>query len=269
MPTATRPSVDFGDLIGDLYARWTLDFLTELAYAVSMDFITRPQLFTGGDIPSEIVNLRMEWGTSPKFPNTAQRAAMMTPLFGKSDAQRPDTTSVAAPFAMARHKFLDACVAFSERAVDSGLEMLEERVRSAIVPFKAYFESLRGRSVEQSGLQLAAVSHAAFDVLTAPGVARVYGVAPPHGGWPITGDDTIGNANGAKLVEAAGAALAIAPDYRFTYMKFILLQRVAREGERTLPKLFTVDPAQERDLKSLISLGYTWASSLRDFQQAA
>ena len=68
---------DFASLVGDLYSRWTLDGLVEIGYAVSVDFISRSQLYQGDDIPEEIVTLRISYGTDPKFPNTQQRQALM------------------------------------------------------------------------------------------------------------------------------------------------------------------------------------------------
>jgi hypothetical protein len=57
---ASSSSSDFFALIGDLYTRWTLDGLTEIAYAIATDFIVRPQLYQTDDIPDAIVNLRLE-----------------------------------------------------------------------------------------------------------------------------------------------------------------------------------------------------------------
>ena len=121
-----------------------MDCLVEIAYAISIDFITRPQLYLSEDIPDPIVDLRMTWGTAVAFPNTAQRQVMMMPIFGRSDGLRPDAGTGSAPFHIARKKLIDACVAFSERAVDTGVPMLEERVRSALVPLQAHFQRLRG-----------------------------------------------------------------------------------------------------------------------------
>ena len=90
--------IAFSKVIGDLYARWTLDSLTEIGYAVSVDFINRPQLFTDSDIPKEVVNLRMSYGTTVHFPNTAQRLAMMMPIFGKFDRLKPDANASSTPY---------------------------------------------------------------------------------------------------------------------------------------------------------------------------
>src|SRR5215475_10856195 len=82
-------SEDFPALIGDLYAIWTLDCLIEIGYAVSVDFITRPQLYLSDDIPDATMELRSSYGTTAAFPDTAQRQAMMLPVFGRSDGLSP------------------------------------------------------------------------------------------------------------------------------------------------------------------------------------
>src|SRR5215475_1341769 len=103
--TATNDD-DFSRLIGHLYATWTLDCLIEIGYAVSVDLITRPQLYLSEDIPDTIVDLRMSYGTDPRFPNTAQRQAMMMPVFGRSDGLKPDASTNTAPFYISRKKLV-------------------------------------------------------------------------------------------------------------------------------------------------------------------
>src|SRR5215475_10456017 len=70
-------SANYPAFVGDVYARWTLDCLVEIGYAIALDFVNRPQLYLGSDIPNEIVTLRISYGTDPLFPNTVQRQAMM------------------------------------------------------------------------------------------------------------------------------------------------------------------------------------------------
>jgi hypothetical protein len=48
--------------------------------------------------------------------------------------------------------------------------------------------------------------------------------------WPFDSVDP----NGAKLVENIGLTLTLPPDCKLSYTRFILLQRVAQEGGRTL-----------------------------------
>lgn len=253
---------DFSALIADLYARWTLDCLVEIGYAISVDFISRPQLYQGDDIPEAIVGLRMSYGTSADSANAAQRQAMMAPIFGRSDGLKSDASNAASSFHMVRKKLVDACIAFSERAVDSGSSMLAERVRSALVPFRAHFDGLRGKSVQLTYQQIRTISDTVIKIQTSPGIARVFSVAPPEKDWPLRSNDP----NGAKLVEAAGVALQLSAECKLGYTKFILLQRVAQEGGSALPLVLTADPSIETDLQALITQVYSWGSSLRDFQ---
>ena len=253
---------DFSALIGDLYARWTLDCLVEIGYAVSLDFISRPQLYQSDDIPEAIVGVRMSYGTNADFANAAQRQAMMLPIFGRTDGLKPDASNTASPFHMVRKKLVDACIAFSERSADTGVSMLADRVRSALVPLRAHFDGLRGKSVQLTYQQIRAISDTAIKIQTSPGIARVFSVAPPEKDWPLRSSSP----NGAKLVEAAGAALPISAEVKLGYTKFILLQRVAQEGGSALPLVLTADPSIETDLQALITQVYSWGSSLRDFQ---
>ncbi len=263
MVTVAQPGGDFAALIGLLYARWTLDCLIEMGWAVSADFITRPQLYVSDDIPDAIVKLRMKYGSDPDFPNTTQRHAMLLPILSKSDGLKPDSSTASSQFYIARKKFIDACIAFSERAVDTGIPMLEERVRSALVTFRAHFDALHGKSVQLSNNQINAISETAISILKAPGAAKIFGVSPPDAGWPLDSNDP----NGAKLVESIGSQLPLPQECKLGYTKFILLQRVAQEGRRTLPLVLSTDPNSEQKLLALISQAYTWGTSLREYQQ--
>ena len=75
----------YARLIGDMYARWTLDCVVEIAYAVSKDFILRPEFYKAGDVPDNIITFRIEYGNSAEFPNQAQRQEMNSPVLGASD----------------------------------------------------------------------------------------------------------------------------------------------------------------------------------------
>jgi hypothetical protein len=108
-----------------------------------------------------------------------------------------------------------------------------------------------------------AISNTVVSILVAPSVAKVFSVSPADAQWPFGSDDP----NGAKLVEIVGTTLPLPQDCKLSYTKFILLQRVAQEGERTLPLVLTVNLDKEQDLLALITQAYTWGTSLRDFQQ--
>jgi hypothetical protein len=259
-------SINFPDLFAGIYARWTLDCLVEIGYAVALDFVARPQLYVDFKIPDLIVDLRMSYGAHKHFPNSAQRQALMVPVFGRSDGFKPDATNASSSFQVARKKLVDACIAFSERAVDSGIPMLEERVRSALIAFNAHLLSLEGKSLQSGAAEIEGESNLVFEILRAEGVAHVFSVSKVNSAWPLGSDDP----NGATLVESIGTALSVTGDCRLTHAKFMLLQRAAVEGALALPLALKTDPhGSEEQLLKLISQVYTWGTSLRYFQQAA
>jgi hypothetical protein len=75
-------------------------------------------------------------------------------------------------------------------------------------------------------------------ILQSPDVAKVFSVSPPESGWPFDTDDP----NGAKLVENAGSTLPLPLECKLGYTKFILLQRVTREGAQALIRVLTTNP---------------------------
>ena len=130
--------------------------------------------------------------------------------------------------------------------------MLLERVRSAIVPLRAHFQALAGKSIGLSGGQMNAISNTVVSILVAPSVAKVFSVSPAVAQWPFGSDDP----NGAKLVEIVGTTLPLPQDCKLSYTKFILLQRVAPGGRAdAAAAVLTANLDKEQDLLALISPG--------------
>ena len=88
------------------------------------------------------------------------------------------------------------------------------------------------------------MSNTAVSILLSPDVAKVFSVSPADAKWPFNSTDP----NGAKLIESAGAQLPLGQEYKLGYTKFILLQRVAQEGERALIRVINVNPESDDDL---------------------
>jgi hypothetical protein len=240
-----------------------LDGVIEIAYAIALDVATRPQSYTG-KMPESIVDLRLAYGTSAQFPDLAHRQAMVWPILGPSDALKAGTGSTASPFQQARQTFLDACNAFVERVADSGLDQLTNRVLISIVPLRTHFLGLRGRAFELLSQVIDGESDTVNDILRSPGVAQAFGFSPAAAGWPLADTDP----NGAKLIEAAGKLLPTDSAYRIGYTRFILLQQAAQAGQQALDiVLQSIDPPNE--VSAIVTGGYNWASTLREFQNAA
>lgn len=253
------------EALGTLYFYWALDPLIELAYAVSMDFVNRPQLYQSVPIIDELVTLRMQYGSAPMFPNAQQRQAMLNPVFSRSDAQRPDATATASPFYTHRKKLMDAATAYAERAVDTGIQMLKDRIASASVPLRTNLQAIYGKSVESTRRQINALFGLSIHILREPHIARAFGVDPPADKWPQESDD----ANGAKLVGIAGTTLSglksLAADALMTQERFVLLRRVAYEGSGAVREAYDYEH-KKSDFDALVTTTYTWATSLRDYQ---
>ena len=268
--TSTTPA--FGTTVGLLYVSWALDMLNELAYAVSLDFANRPQQYVDEAIPDSVADFRVAYGTDRHFQNTAQRQAMMLPLLGRSDGLKPDAGAAASAFYQGRKKFFDACTAFAERAVDTGVDALEQRVRSALVTFQTPLNMLNGRSFRLTSKLLGKMFEQSVAVLRSRGVAKTFGQDPPGDDWPVAPAtfEAISDANGAKVVEGVGMLSGIPADYRLSSARFILLQKVAQEGGKALPVILSTDSvnAESDVLAKVIAQGYAWATSLRDFQGA-
>ena len=261
-------STDIERKLGMMYFRWTLDCIVELAYAVSNDFVARPRFYQDDDIPKGILNLRMSYGTNPSLPNTQQRELIFSPILGNSECGMPDNgmNGSQSAFYKARKKLIEAAVVYSERIYESGLAMLEERVRSALVPIRSHLNSVYGFSLQVSNAQSEDIFNLSSEILSSPTVASVFGVEPAGGKWPLDSDN-VEDANGAKLVEAIGKNLSVATEYVFSYEKFILLQRVAREGRLAIEWIVSPDPVtDEKALRELVKRVYTWSASMSEFQ---
>jgi len=255
----TNAAPAYADLLADLYARWTLDCLVEIACSVSRDFVARPEFYKAGGVANDIVRLRMEYGTTSRLPNQAQRQEIALPVLGASEAYGADATD---KFRALRKPLFDAASVFSERSIADSGESMRQAILSAVQLFQPYLMSFDGVSIRRSYEQVVSVTDAAYTILRSPGIAQVFGVNPPPvDEWPIGSNDS----NGALLVRAIGEKLQLAPQCVLNEEKFQRLRRVAQQGRDALKAIVSSpDPAGDA-LHSLITTIYTWAISLRDY----
>src|SRR5437773_4292122 len=82
---STRPPT--GQQLGLMYKRWTLDCVVNIAYAVSLDFSQRPELYqeVGNATADKLTQLQSDVGYEANFPNVNTRQILMSPIFGESD----------------------------------------------------------------------------------------------------------------------------------------------------------------------------------------
>jgi hypothetical protein len=255
-PAADGP-LGFGSLAGDLYARWTLDCVVDIAYHVSKDFVARPEFYKN-DVTDKIVDLRMEWGTITNFPNTTQRAEMVNPIFGPPDGMAGSVDN----FRRWREPLLKAVTILSERSIADPTAGIQQTILSALALLTAYLRNFDGTSLRTSQKQIANESELAYSVLRSPGVAQVFGVtAEISKDWPLTSDD----ANGALLIRSIGEKLQLGPYLMFTDEKFQRLRRVAETGNQAIKTILDPDSALDKGLPALIVSVYAWAVAIHDY----
>jgi hypothetical protein len=257
----------FKDIVGDMYARWTLDCVVEIAYQVSLDFVGRPEFYKSNitaDVGAQIVRLRMEYGTKVELPNSAQRGAINTPIFGPSDGVGPIATVAVDKFRSLRKPLLDACTTFSERTVVDADQGIKQAILSALDLFQLYLNSYDGASIRAGHDQIVDVSNVAYSVLRSSGIAQVFGVNSPIGdNWPLASNDP----NGALLIRAICEKLQLTSDLVFTDERFQRLRRLAQQGELALESIIdgVSGTASDEDFGKFVTSVYTWAVALRDY----
>src|SRR5438105_1872793 len=128
--------------IAAIYFYQQLDVLPHLAYKVSCDFFERPELYVTVDgrspdgLSELLARLHARYGADETVPSDSQRDAMFLPILG-SGGRRTFPAGVSpskekGDFPAIRDELLKAAQAFAERAVDSGIDMLRERIRDAL-----------------------------------------------------------------------------------------------------------------------------------------
>jgi hypothetical protein len=251
---------DYAEVVGDMYARWVLDGLVEVSYAISKDFIARPEFYKGPDVPDAIVDLRMQYGTTSTFPNRGQRQEIYLPIFGASDGYASD--SLNDKFRALRKPLFDACITLSELTLTTAAASLKPRVLSALGLLRQRLKSFDGISIRRSRAQVHHVTNVAYSILRSAGITHVFGVAPPQSSaWPLESDDI----NGSQLVRAVSEKLPLGPEYIFNEDKFQRVRLVAQRGREALQLILGADVTKQADFDGLVAAVYAWAFSIKDY----
>lgn len=252
--------------VAGLYFYQLLDCLIDLAYQISGDFRARPQLYRHlGErtMPLILARLNAKYGSDVDFLSKEQRSAIYLPVFGTWD--EVSAPSAKDSFPRLRDDLIRAVLAFAERAVDTGIEMLRARVRTAHRPFKNYLLELHGDSVRFStDTALAELTEKnAYPILRDQGVAAVFGLTKDRETrYPYATDPAED-----LLVEQISTQLS-SPGYTvYTRDRISNLQRAALRGAEAIAAAIDFDEADpERSstehLELLITKIYTWGTVL-------
>ena len=257
---AAQQGRTFGGRLGLLYKRWTLDCVVNIAYAVSLDFSQRPELYqvVGNETADKLTELQSNFGFEANFPNMNTRQMLMNPIFGQSDGHSGGNDG--STFQTFRLPVLAAAADFSENAQPTAFAMLRERVRSAIVPFRTHLVALQGASFNQTEKRIEFIFDIAQLILKDPNVSVVFGInGSIDPTWPLESADP----QGAKLIEKITTQLSGLPYGVINKEMFVRMQRIAEKGFQSLRIIIDQnieDP--EFNLDPLISELYAWGSDL-------
>jgi len=249
-------------LIADMYGRWTLDCVVELAQAIAIDFVNRPRQYK--DVPEEVAaTLQDLWfrsDTDPLFPGAAKRQMIFTPLLGPSDGKPGEHSS---QFHVASRALCERARAFTERQVDTGEDNLRRAFQDAVITLRAYLVTLTENAVVTIGnTQTDNAFQRAREVLRSTQVTGVFGRTPAHNAdWPSAGAF---DENGARVIEEVSTALPTRVGL-ISQSAFIVMQRIAAFGTNTIRGVLAEpDPSSARlaDLDDLIQEAYRWRTAL-------
>lgn len=253
--------------LGDMYARWTLDCVVEIAHAISDDYFSSPEFYQGVDAPDDMVDLWLSYGSVKNFPNKDQRFTLAGAIFGTSDGYSmkgampstvmPNTVmpSTAMPANDAFHQNRDAlfkaCIAAQTATSAESRDGLNQQVLQALPNFQSYLGGFPGKAAGVAYNQIKAVSQTSFAVLRSGTVSSRFIGSHAHisEDWPLQKSDP----NGDKLIAECVSKLKTAGSDMSK--DFPTLRALARAGNEALDSI--VQPTT--DLDKLISKTYSWA----------
>lgn len=260
--THQSPAVSTGSaFLGDMYARWTLDCLVEIAHAISIDYFSSPEFYQGDDTPPEIVDLWLSYGSVKNFPNKTQRYTMAAAVFGESDGYPPPAgvTVYSDAFHQNRDTLFKACIAAQTATSAQSRDGLDQTVLQALPNMQSYLGGFPGKAARFAYEQIKDVSDVAFAILRSDTVSsRFIGIhhTPIPKEWPLRKSD----ANGDKLIAECVATLKI--DGVNLKMAFPDLRTLAHTGREALETI--VQPSEE--LKEIIKQTFSWAMFTGQYQ---
>lgn len=238
--------------LGDMYARWTLDCLSEIAHAISDDYFSNPEFYQGLDAPDDIVDLWLSYGAIKNFPNKIQRLTLAGAIFGASDGySSKGTMPIADSFHQNRDALFKACIAAQTATSAESREGLNQQVVQALPNFQSYLGGFPGKAARAAYNQIKSVSQTSLAVLRSDTVSARFIGSHAHisEDWPLQKSDP----NGDKLV--AECAFKFKDAGADMSKDFPTLRSLARAGKEALESI--VQPTT--DLDDLVSKTYSWA----------
>lgn len=254
--------------IGELYARWALNFMVDLAHAIAHDFVVRPRHYRA--VPEEIASIladfRFKLGSDPQWPDAFQRTLSFRMLY---------------PVCVAAAPLREAAMTYQGRQREAD-ESPAEAYRQSARDFREQAGGVEGSALATVSYQTASIFDKATAVFTSPEVAQAFGLTPAPAGWPLSGEFSMA---AAALVDEAVKTLrrvraeageysrigADGPARRFyvpavtvamSPAKLITLQQAACYGARMISDAMAEDFTRERFAASA-SNALSWSKALQ------
>src|SRR5262245_47069076 len=239
-------------LIADLYARWTLDCLVEIAHAISIDYFSSPEFYQGEDTPDSIEDLWASYGYIKDFANKDQRTILAGAILGGSDGYPPKgATAYNDAFHQSREPLFKACIAAQTATSAQSRDGLNQQVRQALPNFQSYLEGFAGKATSLAHDHIKDVTETCFSILRSDTIStRFIGTHPSiSDDWPLKTSDPSGD----KLIAECIAKLKI-PGVDMS-IDFPNLRALAQAGGEALTAILQATT----DLDDLIQKTYSWA----------
>ena len=267
MPASDVASRNSLHPIAELYGRWALNPLVDVASAIAHDVAVRPNRYKqlSAKTVSILNDFRFKLGTDAEWPNAFQRTLSFRVLYHASLASPP-----------LREAALLYC-----RGGQKDDDPLLDAFRDAAAGFRARIEPLVGDALAMLVGQTGPIFDHAVALFQDEDVAQAFGLpSAPSSNWPLGGDFS---GDGAYLVAAIVRGLresaCLAGWYRrlsrttpneqrlmpllavaLPADKFLTLQKAAYFGALTMSRVLDKHDGDEREL---INLAYKWTKALQ------
>lgn len=255
--------------IGELYGRWALNFLVDLAHAIAHDFVVRPRNYrdVSDEVGSILADFRFKLGSDPQWPDPFQRTLCFKMLY---------------PVCVAAAPLRDAAMAYQGRLRETDESLADTYLQTAR-DFREQAGGVEGPALATVTYQTASIFDNAKAVLACPGVAQAFGLPPvPAENWPLGGQFS-GAAAGLvdEVIKTLRRVRTEAGQYRrigennralrplvpevtvaMSPAKFLHLQRAAYYGARMISDAMTDDFTLERSATSAGN-AVSWSKALQ------
>ena len=231
--------------LGRIYQQWALDFVIEAVRAVAQDCARNPDKYR--DVPEAVVatlaQFRAKVGVDPEWPSFADRNIFYDAQLGQW-------------FAEAAAAFRIAVVTYVEKSTEVARGISTAAAALSVDAFRVHLQARGESALQRRPLLAATMLQSAAGVLRSPELANVFGEREARDSWPLDGGR---DASGANLVGAIAKELFPSVIERMTSYKFLLLQRVADHGARTLTQVLG-----KSSLEAVMEPAYAWCQAARE-----